>query len=126
MNTLLRASALCYSAIGAAGLLAPERIPAVFGGEAATPDARTEIRAVYGGLPLAIAGMVMARPRQSAVPAAALSAGMALGRIVGMRTEKQSSPATRFFLGVETALALALLAGSRDAASRSSGSSGRS
>jgi len=113
MNPLLKVSAICYSAIGAAGLLTPDRIPAAFGGEAATPDARTEVRAVYGGIPLAIAGLVMTRPRQSAFPAATLSAGMALGRLTGMSLEKQSSPATRFFLGVEVALALALLAGSR-------------
>jgi hypothetical protein len=118
MNTLLRVSAICYSAIGAAGLLTPERIPAVFGGEAATPDARTEVRAVYGGIPMVIAGLVMTRPRQSALPAAALSAGMALGRLTGMSVEKQSSQATRFFLGVEVALALALLVGSRQAADR--------
>jgi hypothetical protein len=126
MNTMLKASAICYSAIGAAGLLAPERIPAAFGGEAATPDARTEVRAVYGGIPVAIAGLVMTRPRQSAVPAAVLSAGMAAGRLTGMRLEKQSSPVTRFFLGVEIALALALLAGSRQGAAGSPGHRRRS
>jgi hypothetical protein len=119
MNPLLKVSAICYSAIGAAGFLAPDRIPEAFGGEAATPDARTEVRAVYGGIPTVIAGLVITRPRQSALPAAALSAGMALGRLAGMRLEKQSSQATRFFLGVEIALALALLAGSRQAANKS-------
>lgn len=121
MNPLLQASATCYAAIGAAGFLAPDRIPAAFGGEAATPDARTEVRAVYGGIPTAIAGLVLTRPRQSAVPAAALSAGMALGRLAGMRVERQSSQATRFFLGLEVALAIALLAGSRRAAARRPG-----
>lgn len=115
MNTLLKASAVSYLVIGVAGLLKPERIPALFGGVANSPDARTEVRAVYAGIPLAIAGLVMTRPAQSALPGAALSAGMAMGRLTGMSLEKQSSPATRFFLGVEATLALAMLVGSRQA-----------
>ena len=114
MHRAVALSTLAYAGIGAAAFAAPEQIPAVFGGSADGPDARTEIRAVYGGLPMAIAASALASPA-GARTGAALSLGMALGRAAGIKAEGEASPATWFFLGVETVLAVGLLAGARGA-----------
>ncbi len=98
-------AALCYAGIGVVSIVSPERVPALFGGRADTADSRTEIRAVYGGLPFAVAGVLSVSPG-GAAPMAALSAGMAGGRILGIAMEGvPPSAATRAFLGVEVMLA---------------------
>lgn len=99
-------------------------VPALFGGRAVTADSRTEIRAVYGGLPLAMAGVLSVSPA-GAAPIAMLSAGMAGGRILGIAIEGvPPSAATRAFLGVEVMLAglLALAASRPERAGRPCGS----
>lgn len=114
MNRLLASAAAGYAAIGIGALARPAVVPALFGGTAPTPAARTEIRAVYGGLPLAIAGLLVTSPRGSAVPVGVLSAGMAAGRIVGAALEEGRSPAvTKAFVGFELALAAVSFAGAR-------------
>jgi len=88
-------------------------VPALFGGSAPTADARTEIRAVYGGLPLAIAGTLLVAP-STAVTMGVLSAGMAAGRAAsGLVEEEPPSPVIKAFIGIEAALAAALLLGAR-------------
>ena len=105
VNRLVTAGALSYAAIGVAALARPSMVPAVFGGTAPSPDSRSEIRAVYGGLPLAAAGLLAAAPAASAGPVALLRLGMAAGRATGMALEDAPpSGPTRFFLGVELAL----------------------
>ena len=47
--------AVSYAVIGVVALARPQLVPALFGGSASTAAARTEVRAVYGGLPLALA-----------------------------------------------------------------------
>lgn len=112
MNALRLAGAATYAGIGATGLLAPERIPAHFGGAAPTPAARNEIRAVYGGLPVVIALMAV-RGGRSARTAALLSAGMAAGRAYGVSQEEEPpDDRTRTWIGIESALAASLLLGS--------------
>ncbi|HWH30675.1 MAG TPA: DUF4345 family protein [Mycobacteriales bacterium] len=113
-NVCTATAAAGYVAVGLVSLARPERVPAVFGGTAPTPAARTEIRAVYGGLPLALAAAAVADPVAGGRTAAAVSLGMALGRLAGMAAEPRSATgAVRLFLGVELGLAALLAAGAR-------------
>ena len=113
MNRFIAAGAASYAGIGVVSFLRPEMVPAIFGGTAHTADARAEIRAVYGGLPLAIAGSLVAAP-SSAATMGVLSAGMAAGRAAsGLVEEQPASPVIKAFIAIEAALALALLAGAR-------------
>jgi hypothetical protein len=50
-----------YAAIGGAAV-APARVPALFGGTAATAAARTEVRTVYAGIPLAFTASLATCP----------------------------------------------------------------
>lgn len=105
MDRPVAVAALAYGAMGACSLLRPSVVPTIFGGAATTPDARTEIRAVYGGLPITIATSLVTDER-STRPMALLSAGMAAGRVVGMVSEaRRPRLSTLAFLGVETVLA---------------------
>ena len=113
MNRLIAAGAAAYAGIGVVSFLRPEMVPALFGGTAHTADARSEIRAVYGGLPLAIAGSLVVAP-STAATMGVLSAGMAAGRAASGLVEDQSpSPVIKAFIGIEAALAAALLMGGR-------------
>lgn len=110
MDKPVAAAALTYGSIGVVSLARPAMVPALFGGTAPGPDARTEVRAVYGGLPLAIAA-ALATDRSAARPIGLLSAGMAAGRLAGIAVEgRRPRAATVFFLGLEAALAGLLLA----------------
>jgi Na+/proline symporter len=113
MNRLIATGAAAYAGLGVIGLAAPSRVPELFGGTADTPDARTEIRAVYGGLPLAFAGALVVLP-SAAVPIAVATAGMALGRVASMAVEpEEPTPTMAGFVVVEAVVAAALLAGAR-------------
>lgn len=113
MNRLIASGAAAYAGIGVVSFLRPAMVPALFGGTAHTADSRAEIRAVYGGLPLAIAGSLVVAP-SSAVTMGVLSAGMAAGRAAsGVIEDQPPSPVIKAFIGIEAALAAALLMGGR-------------
>lgn len=112
MNRFLGAAAAFYAGLGAAAFARPELIPATFGGTAPTADARSEVRAVYGGLPLAIAGCLVLRP-STAPTIAVLTAGMGVARAASAAMEEQSRPVTPAFVAIEAAVAAALVAGAR-------------
>ncbi len=101
-----------YAGVGLAALARPELVPQVFGGAAPTATSRTEIRAVYGGLPLAMAALITAEAGRSRRPMTAamavLSGGMAAGRLVGVAVERESDGPTTLFGALEVATALAL------------------
>ncbi|QIK68339.1 DUF4345 domain-containing protein [Nocardioides sp. HDW12B] len=108
-----------YTGVGLTALVRPALVPSLFGGRAPTATARTEIRAVYGGLPLAMAGLVLSEAggrdggrRASRTEAvAALSAAMAAGRLLGSWIEGEADGITRLFTALEAATAAALLLG---------------
>ncbi|GAA2158896.1 uncharacterized protein DUF4345 [Humibacillus xanthopallidus] len=103
------ASAVAYAVIGSVGLVAPRRVPQIFGADAPTADSRTEVRAVYGGIPLAMVAVIAAGRRDGLRAAAAASGGMALARATGMLVEPRSRTATTTgFLVLEAALAALL------------------
>ena len=125
---LRRSAAGAYAAIGIVAALAPARVPALFGGAAGTPDARTEVRAVYAGIPLALAASLVAASGSSARDDAVLrtvgaaSAGMAVARLAGCVAERRLSVwPSGAFLALEAALAVALRAAAQAGSSRRTG-----
>lgn len=121
MNYGALAGAIFYSGVGIAALVRPALVPAVFGGSAPTASSRTEVRAVYGGLPLAMAGLVVAESKSRArhgvgsqtEAIAVLSAAMAVGRVFGSLLEREADGVTRLFIAIEAATAAALVAEGR-------------
>lgn len=112
----VRAVALAYAGIGVAATFAPERVPAFFGGTAPSPASRTEIRAVYAGIPFAFAGLLGWASRNPdgnqgiTRTVAAATGGMALARLSGAAAEKRLDPwPTGAFALMEVAMAAALL-----------------
>lgn len=103
-----------FAGMGVVALAVPYRIPEIFGGTAKTVDSRNEIRAVYGGFGLAVAGILVAAPpsaREGVLIAVAVALlGMAAGRVVGFVVERPSQfyPTVAFLL-VEIALGALLL-----------------
>ncbi len=117
MNRWTAVGAAVYAGIGVASMLRPAMVPALFGGRADNAASRTEVRAVYGGLPLGIAASLAFRPRSSGAMAG-LSGAMAGGRAASLLLEDdEPSSMNLLFLGVESALAVALLLGDRRARS---------
>ncbi len=125
---LRRSAAGAYAAIGVVAALALARVPALFGGAAGTPDARTEVRAVYAGIPLALAASLVAASGSSARDDAVLrtvgaaSAGMAVARLAGCVAERRLTVwPSGAFLALEAALAVALRAAAQAGSSRRTG-----
>lgn len=115
MNPLIAAGAASYAGLGIVSFLKPGVVPATTGG-AALPgaDARTEIRAVYGGLPLAFAATLVAHPA-SATAIGVATAGMAAGRAGSAAFEGAPSARMAGFIFMEALVAGALLWGARSA-----------
>ena len=100
-----------YGAVGAGAAVLPSAVPAVFGGTARTPESRTEVRAVYAGIPLAFAVSVLrATPAERRGVLATVRdarAGMARARLGGSVAERRLRPwPTGAFLALEAVLAL--------------------
>jgi hypothetical protein len=99
----------------------PARIPALFGSDCPTGDARTEIRAVYGGFgvvaaaAIAWAGITDTTTARGVLIGFAIAlGGMTLGRTIGFAIDRSASlHPTATFLVIEVAAAAALLAASR-------------
>ncbi|SHN66582.1 protein of unknown function [Geodermatophilus obscurus] len=125
---LRRSAAAAYAAIGVVAALAPSRVPALFGGAAGTPEARTEVRAVYAGIPLALAASLAAAsgstPGDDAVlqTVGAASAGMAVARLAGCVAERRLTVwPSGAFLALEAGLAVALRAAVQAGSTRRTG-----
>lgn len=112
MNRLIALGAVSYAGLGLASFLKPAVVPAVVGSTAPNADARTEIRAVYGGLPLAFAASLAANPASGTAIGLA-TAGMAAGRAASAVFEGRPSPKMTGFIALEALLAGALLLGAR-------------
>ena len=114
MNRLIALGAASYAGFGVVSLLKPAVVTAVVDITAPTQDARTEIRAVYGGLPLAFAASLVAAPASGTAIGVA-TAGMAAGRVASSAFEGPPSPKMAGFIALEAAIAAALLLGARKA-----------
>lgn len=112
MNRLIAIGAASYAGLGIASFLKPDLVPAVIGSTAPNADSRTEIRAVYGGLPLAFAASLVASPASGTAIGLA-TAGMAAGRAASSAFEGPPSPKMTGFIVLETVVAGALLLGAR-------------
>ena len=112
MDTRTLSGALFYAGIGVAAMIRPTLVPWLFGATAPTAASRTEVRAVYGGLPLAIAALLVAEANKPQRPMtmamAALSGGMAGGRLVGVGIEREANAVTSLLVAAEAGTALAL------------------
>ncbi|WP_371400789.1 DUF4345 domain-containing protein [Kribbella sp. NBC_00662] len=81
--------AVFFAGMGIYGLAAPAALARPFGIQISGPHARSEVRAVYGGFGVAVAGVLVVALlddgiRRGAVIAVAVAlAGMAAGRLVG-------------------------------------------
>ena len=108
---------LFYLALGLTALARPANLLAGFGVAAEGVDARNEVRAVYGGFPLAVAGLVAfslsGAPNATGIllSLAVVSLGMALGRLVSAVLDRRIGRLPAVFAGLEVALALLLAAG---------------
>ena len=117
MNATTLVVAIFFAGMGTAALLRPAFIWAPFGVVPTTPEARSEVRAVYGGFGLAVALLLVLTDdsetlRDGVLVAVAVSLlGMAAGRMVSALVEPRTllrSPG--FFLLVEIGLAALTLA----------------
>lgn len=89
-------AAVFFAGMGVYGLVAPAALVRPFGMDAATADARTEVRAVYGGFGVAVASLLVwaalgGEDRDGVVLAVGVAlGGMALGRLVARCVERPS------------------------------------
>lgn len=112
---LRKGAAALYAGIGIVALVKPALVPAIFGGDAPTSESRTEVRAVYGGIPLAFAASLAWAgddgPRSVGQRAAVryASYGMGLTRLLSGAFERRIRPwPTAFFAALELAAGAAL------------------
>lgn len=109
-------AALFFFGMGVAALIRPAFVVSFFGMKPHGADARSEIRAVYGGFGIALGGLLTATiqyPELAAgvyITIATALLGMALGRIVSAVIERPGRWPVVFFF-VEIILALLLLSG---------------
>ena len=114
---LLVAVATFFAGMGVYALVRPAALARPFGIVIASPEARSEIRAVYGGFGLAIAAVLAVavaddglRPGIVVTVAAALT-GMAVGRVISRLSDKPTSfYPIWFYFGVELLGAALLVA----------------
>ena len=105
-----------FAGMGLVALVVPERISATFGTPTLTPAGRNEVRAVYGGFGVAVAGLLFAAPvLPTLAPGIYLTValalgGMAAGRVVAAAVESPRGfyPAW-FYCGLEVVMAAILL-----------------
>jgi hypothetical protein len=104
-----------FLGMGIMALASPERITVIFGQPELTPEGRNEVRAVYGGFGVVVAGTLTwamgaptYRPGVFLATAAAL-VGMALGRFVSAAIEppRRFYPSW-FYCGLELGMAAVL------------------
>jgi Domain of unknown function (DUF4345) len=109
-------AATFYVALGLMAFVRPGNLLVDFGIEVGGPNARNEIRAVYGGLPLAFGGVLLsslyggaaASGMQVAVAVATL--GMAAGRLVSALIDHRLERYPATFLIVELVIAALIMA----------------
>jgi hypothetical protein len=118
MQAVMIFVALGFACMGVTALVRPGLVPAQFGTSAETSDARTEVRAVYGGFGVAMAVLLVVAALQSdgssdgvALTVGIALGGMATGRLIGMAVERPRRwyPTTTFLI-IEIVAAAALVA----------------
>jgi hypothetical protein len=113
---LISAVAVFFLGMGLYALVAPASLIRPFGVTLSRPESRAEVRAVYGGFGLAVAGvLVYAALNPSVGPAILITVavaltGMAVGRLISAVVDERTAfyPNWFYFL-VEVVLAAALV-----------------
>lgn len=114
-SAALRAVAAFYGGTAAVAAIRPALVPAIFGGTASTAESRTEIRAVYAGIPLAFAAALIQAERGGPISAGLVAvvrnASYAMGgtRLFAALVERRVAPwPTGVFAALELGAAAAL------------------
>lgn len=111
------AAALFYALIGVNAVLKPRDLLQGFGIKAETADSRNEIRAVYGGFPLVVAGLLLFSLTGSELgdgilfALALASAGMAGGRIASAAIDRRMGRNPAIFTALELIVAALIATG---------------
>ena len=106
--------AVFFAGMGVYGLIAPNRLVAPFGIALQSVTSRAEVRAVYGGFGVAIAGVLGIAAIKAdlrvgiLVTVAAALGGMAFGRLTSLLDGRSSFYPNWFYFGVESAAAALL------------------
>ena len=116
MNLVIVIVAVFFLGMGVFALARPAAMIRPFGINLPIPESRAEVRAVYGGFGLAIAGVLALAARDAAlrdgilITVAAALGGMAFGRLVsGVVDRPRAFYPNWFYLLVEVVAAAALL-----------------
>ena len=114
--------AVLFLGMGALGLVSPTRLVAPFGIELTGADARSEVRAVYGGFGIAVGAVLITAAqcddtgwRHGVATAIGVAlAGMAFGRLISRLRERPGGfYPVWFYFWVEVVLAGLLFASTR-------------
>lgn len=114
-NLFIGTVAVFFLLMGIAALVQPTMVLALFGTDVRHRDTKNEIRAVYGGFGVAVAGLLayalvdpVLQPGLVAAIAFAVL-GMAAGRLWSVVIDRGAGFYPRLFFAVEIAIAAALL-----------------
>jgi len=109
MDTSTLIAAASYAGLGLVAFARPSLIPDTMGGSADNFTARSEVRAVYGGMPLATAALLVASP-PSRRGIGIITASFASGRVLSSLIERRlPDPTNAVLIAGESALAALLL-----------------
>lgn len=106
-SLILVALALAFALMGIGALVSPTVVTRQFGIQSLTPEGRSEVRAVYGGFGLAIAGaLVYAAVNADLRDGIALTVaialfGMAAGRLISAAIDRSLSKVAALYLVIE-------------------------
>ena len=116
MNAVIVLTAVFFFGMGIFALARPAALIRPFGITLPTPESRAEVRAVYGGFGLAIAGVLALAASDATlrdgilITVAAALGGMAFGRLVsGVVDRPKAFYPNWFYFVVEAVAAVALL-----------------
>ncbi len=116
-DLMIIVAALGFVAMGAAALVAPNRVTEQFDIPPLSAAGRNEIRAVYGGFGLAMAAMLGVAVWSSdlrtgiCLTIAAALGGMAVGRLISAVTDRTFAPRPLLYFVIEAVLTGLILVG---------------
>ena len=112
---ILGAVAVAFALMGIGALVRPTVVTRQFGIPALTPEGRSEVRAVYGGFGLAVAGMLVIAITTPdlragiAITVAVALFGMAVGRVVSAVIDRSLSKVVVLYLVIEVVVGVLLV-----------------
>ena len=112
---ILGAVAVAFALMGIGALVRPTVVTRQFGIPELTPEGRSEVRAVYGGFGLAVAGMLVIAITTPdlragiAITVAVALFGMAVGRVVSAVIDRSLSKVVVLYLVIEVVAGVLLV-----------------